>query len=319
MKAVVWANYGQPDVLALSDFHKPVLKGCEVLVNVKASTVTAGDVRLRALDVPRGFEWLTRLAFGLLKPRKVIPGMEFSGEIVAIGEKVQNFSIGDRVFGSLGGRLGAHAEYICVPESAVIIKKSDELTYYDAVSLVFGGQTAFYFLCEKAQLQNGQSILINGASGAVGTASLQLAKYLGADVTAVCSTRNVEFVTSLGANSVIDYTQEDILNIGNAYDVVLDTVGNLPLSVCKHLLKPSGKLVNTNANLLTNLIALYDKQLICGVAAESKDCLEFIQQLASAGKMTPVIDRVCALEKIVEAHRYVDSGRKRGAVVIAMA
>lgn len=319
MKAVAWTQYGKPaDALKIIEAEKPIPKKNEVLIKIYSSTVTAGDARLRGCKVPMGFWLLTRLVFGLFKPRKTIPGMDFSGEIEAIGKEVTLFDIGDRVFGTSGMNLGANAEYICLSENALFIKKPDDINHNDAVASLFGGQTAIHFLKEKAKLGKDQKILINGASGAVGTASIQLAKYLGAEVTGVCSTCNIELVKSLGANKAIDYTKENIEMSEEAYDIVLDTVGNISLSRCKNLLKKQGKLISINGSLLTNLSAILNKKLISGVAEESKEHMELLKNLVRDGDIKPVIDRVYPLEQIVEAHTYVDAGHKKGNVVISV-
>lgn len=318
MKAVAWTKYGKPDVLKIIEVSKPAPKENEVLIKIHSSTVTIGDARLRSFSIPFGFWLPTRIVFGLFKPRKTTPGMDFSGEIESIGKETTLFKIGDKVYGTSGMKLGANAEYICLSEKAAFIKKPDEIDYDDAVAVLFGGQTAIHFLKEKAKLGTGQNILINGASGSVGTASIQLANYLGADVTGICSTTNIELVKSLGANRVIDYSKENIEKTEDVYDVILDTVGNFPLSRCKHLLKNQGKLISINADLLTNLYAIFKKNLISGVAQESKEQIEFLKKLALTGNLKPVIDRVYPLEEIVEAHSYVDKGHKKGNVVIAI-
>jgi len=319
VKAVAWTKYGQPtDALKIIETDKPSPQKNEVLIKVHSSTVTAGDARLRGFNIPAGFRLLTRLAFGVFKPRKTIPGMDFSGEVEAIGKDVTLFNVGDRVFGTAGMHFGAHAEYLCLPEKAAFIKKPDGINHSDAVALIFGGQTAIHFLKEKARLSRGQNILINGASGAVGTASIQLAKYLGAEVTAVCSTANIELVKSLGADKTIDYTQEPIEKREQRYDFILDTVGNLSRSRCGKLLKKQGTLIAINSGMLTNLSAIFNKQLISGVAGESKESIEFLKNLARNGDIKAVIDRMYPLEDIVEAHKYVDAGHKKGNVVISV-
>jgi NADPH:quinone reductase-like Zn-dependent oxidoreductase len=319
MKAVAWIKYGKPaDALKIIEAEKLIPKKHEVLIKVYSSTVTAGDARLRAFNIPTGFWLLTRLVFGLFNPRKKIPGMEFSGEVEAIGKGVSLFNIGDSVYGTSGMHLGALAEYICLPEKAAFIRKPDEIEHNDAVASIFGGLTAIHFLKEKAKLGAGQNILINGASGAVGTASIQLAKHLGAEVTGVCSSGNIELVTSLGASKTIDYTKEDIASSEEVYDFVLDAVGNIPLVRCKNLLKEKGKLISINGGLLVNLSAIFNKKLISGVAQESKEHIELLKDLVINSNLKPVIDRVYPLEEIVEAHKYVDEGHKKGNVVISV-
>lgn len=318
MKAVRWTGYGAPEVLILDKFNKPTPKDDEVLIKIYASTVTAGDVRLRATKVSMGFWLPTRLAFGLTKPRKQIPGMELSGEIEAIGKNVTLFNKGDTVYGTTGMALGAHAEFVCLSESSNIVRKPNNITHEQAVGVVFGGLTALHFLGEKVKVTKGQKVLINGASGAVGTASVQLAHYYGAEVMGICSTKNIKLVQSLGAKNVIDYTREDFTSrIGN-YDVILDAVGNLSLAQCSGLLTENGKLILINAGLFTNLSSLVRKNLICGVAGESKEALNFLKERIGAYDIKVVVDKVYPLDKIVEAHRYVDLGHKKGSVVIAV-
>lgn len=319
MKAVAWTRYGNPaDALKLIEAEKPIPKKNEVLIKVHSTTVTAGDARLRASKVPIGFWLPTRLAFGLFEPRKKIPGMHFSGEVEEIGKEVKSFNIGDMVYGTAGMHFGANAEYICLAEKEAFIKKPDAIDHDDAVASIFGGETAIHFLTEKAKLGAGQNILINGASGAVGTASIQLAKYLGAEVTAVCSTGNLDLVTSLGADKTIDYTMETVGASGESYDIVLDAVGNIPLSRCKNMLKRRGKLISINSGLLVTLSGIWKKEMITGVAGESKEHLELLKNLVMNGDIKPVIDRVYPLERIVEAHEYVDEGHKKGNVVISV-
>ncbi|WP_223786810.1 NAD(P)-dependent alcohol dehydrogenase [Marinicella meishanensis] len=319
MKAALWETYGKPaDALRFSDADQPRPKSNEVLIKVHASTVTAGDARIRALNVPQGFRLLTRLAFGWFKPRKTIPGMEFSGVVKFVGNGVKSFKAGDRVFGSTGMQLGAHAEYLCLPEKAVMVKLPVEISHQEAVASLFGGLTAIHFLKQKAQLKAGQTILINGASGSVGTASIQVAKYLGANITAVCSTGNMKLVKSLGANQVIDYTQTDLDAISAEFDFILDAVGNLPLSRCQNMLKERGKVIAIVADLPTNISAIFNAKLISGVAWENKANLTFLKIQVLNGDFNPVVDRVYPIEHIVKAHEYVDTGHKKGSVVITM-
>ncbi len=318
MKAVIWIKYGSPDVFLLKKVKKPVPKSDEVLIKIYATTVTTGDCRLRALNVPIGFWLPTRLAFGIVKPRKTIPGMDISGEVEAIGKDVRLFKKGDKIYGSTGMSLGANAQYISLCEKKAIVTKPDNISHKEAATIPFGGLTAIYFLRDKANIQRGQKILINGASGAVGTASTQLAKYYKAVVTGVCSTVNIELVKSLGADKVVDYTKENFTNNGKTYDVILDTVGNLSLSSCKDSLKKEGKLILINAGLLDNLMSIANNRLICGVAGEKKEDLVFLRELVEAGDIKPVIDRVYPLERIADAHRYVDKGHKKGNVAITV-
>lgn len=318
MKAIAWTKYGSPDVLKIIETKIPKPKTDEVLIKIHSSTVTAGDVRLRSFNFPAGFWLPSRLVFGLFKPRKLILGMDISGEIAAVGSNVTLFEIGDKVYGTSGMHLGANAQYICLSENAALVEKPKNVTHEEAVAILFGGLTSLHFLKNEGNIRKGQKILINGASGAVGTASIQLAKYLGAEVTGVCSTENIELVKSLGANQVIDYTKEDVKKINDVYDIILDAVGNFSLSRFRHLLKEQGKLILINAGLFTNLSAIFRRSLISGVAGESKKELDYLRELVESGKMTPVIDKIFPLEETVEAHKYVDKGHKKGNVVISV-
>ncbi len=318
MKAIAWTKYGAPEVLKLKEFEKPSPKNSEVLIKIHASSVTAGDCRLRAFKVPMGFWLPTRLVFGLTKPRIPIPGMDISGEIESVGKDVKLFKKGDKVYGTTGMRLGANAEYTCLSENSALVKKPNNMTHEQAAAVLFGGLTAIHFLRDKANLQGGQKVLVNGASGAVGTASIQLAKHLGAEVTGVCSTSNIELVKSLGAKEVIDYTKEDFTKSKETYDVILDAVGNLSLPQCKKSLTKQGKLILINTGLLTNLLSIARKNVICGVAGESREALDLLRERVEAGDIEAVIDRTYPLKKTAEAHRYVDKGHKKGSVVISI-
>ncbi|HED39928.1 MAG TPA: NAD(P)-dependent alcohol dehydrogenase [Chromatiales bacterium] len=318
MKAIVWTKYGGPEVLKYGVFEKPTPKSGEVLIKIHASSVTAGDCRLRAFKVPLGFWLPTRLVFGLVKPRKAISGMDLSGVVESTGSEVTLFEKGDEVYGTTGIRLGANAEYICLPESAALVKKPGNISHEQAAATIFGGLAAIYFLRDRACLHRGQKFLINGASGAVGTASIQLANYLGAEVTAVCSTSSIELVRSLGATKVIDYTKEECTKNRETYDVILDAVGNLSLSKCKQSLTMRGKLILINAGLWTNLSSVAKSNLVCGVAGESKEALIFLRERIEASDIRGIVDRVYSLERTAEAHRYVDGGHKKGNVVIAI-
>lgn len=306
--------YGTPDVLEVQDLEEPTPKNHEVLVKIASSAVTTGDCRMRRFDVPSGFWLPARLAFGLLKPRKKITGMDFSGEVVAVGKGVSLFKKGDRVFGTTGMALGANSEYTCIAENKALIKIPDSISHTDAVSLIFGGITALYFL--QGKIKQDSKVLINGASGSVGSSAVQVSKNYGAKVTGICSGSNRELVLSIGADKVIDYTNNDFSDNGVVYDVILDTVGNLSYASCKRSLSKSGKLILINAGLGTIISSLVKKNLICGVALESKELLQEILRLYETKRLKPVIDKVYSLEKIVEAHRYVDKGHKKGSVVL---
>lgn len=324
MKAIVYTQYGPPDVLQLKEVEKPIPKDDEVLIKVHATTVTTGDVNVRNfVFVPRGFGLISRLIFGLNAPRKKILGVELAGEIEAVGQTVTSFKAGDQVFGIDGMRLGAYAEYKCMPESGGLVHKPANVTYAQAAALPNGALTALTFLRNMGKIQAGQKILINGASGSVGAAAVQLAKAFGADVTGVCSTTNLALVQSLGAEQVIDYTQADFSQNGQRYDLIFDTVGKLSFAACKNSLTPkglflagAGGLPEFGQMLWTSLTG--GQKVRAGVSSERKEDLAFLAELIETGQLKPVIDRCYPLEQIVEAHRYVDTGRKKGNVVITV-
>ncbi|HEU5102865.1 MAG TPA: NAD(P)-dependent alcohol dehydrogenase [Roseiflexaceae bacterium] len=323
MKAIVATAYGPPEVLRLTEIEKPAPKDNELLVKVRATTVNAGDCRMRSFTVPPIF-WLPgRLALGLRKPRNPIFGMEFAGEIEAVGKAVKRFKPGDRVFGStFDVRFGAHAEYKCLPEDAAVVAKPDAMTYEEAATVSLGAYTALYFL-KAGNIQPGQKVLINGASGSVGTFAVQLAKYFGAEVTGVCSSGNVALVRSLGADTVIDYTREDFTKNGETYDIIFDAVGKTSLPQCKSSLKSNGYYLHT-VMVLPELNRLWysmttGRQVVGGTAVPRTEALVFLKQLVEAGQLKTVIDRCYPLERMAEAHGYVDQGHKKGNVVITVA
>ena len=318
MKAIAWLKYGKPEVLKLEEFERPIPRSKEILIKIHASSVTTGDARLRSSKFPLGFWLLTRLAFGLTRPRKKIPGMDFSGEVSSIGKDVNLFKEGDMVYGTAGMKLGANAEYICLDQDSAIALKPNNVTHEQAAAVVFGGLTSIHFLRDVADIKRGQKVLINGASGAVGTASIQIAKYFGAIVTGICSAANIELVESLGALNVIDYTKVDISQANQKYDVILDAVGNLSIAKTKNSLTKEGKLILINADLPTILFSFFQRNVFCGVSAESKETLAFLKERVEADEFYAVIDKVYSLEQIAEAHRYVDTGRKKGNVVITV-
>lgn len=318
----MYERYGPPEVLELREVAKPSPKDNEILIKIHATTVTSADWRMRSLSMPAGFGLMARLIFGVLRPRNPILGTELAGEIVSLGKSVSKFKVGDQVFAFSGASMRCHAQYRCVPESGAVALKPPNLTYDEAAALSFGGTTALDFF-HRGNLQRGESVLINGASGSVGTAAVQLAKHYGAEVTGVCSSANAELVRSLGAAHVIDYTREDFTRNGKTYDVIVDIAGTAPYSRSSGSLKESGRLLLVLAGLPEMLRVPWvsmtsSKKIIAGPAAERAEDLRFLAKLAEAGEFRPVIDRRYALEQIVEAHRHVDTGRKRGNVVVSV-
>ncbi len=323
MKAMVYERYGPPDVLHVQEVAKPTPKDKEVLIRTYATTVTAGDCRVRSLRMPVGFGLIARLVLGVSKPRQPMLGSELAGEIASVGRDVRQFKVGDQVFAFTGARLGCYAEYTCMLEDGAVALKPANLTFDEAAAMSSGGTTALAFF-RKAKLQSGEKVLINGASGGVGTAAVQLAKHFGADVTGVCSTANVELVRSLGAHHVIDYTTEDFTEQGATYDVIVDTAGTAPFSRSKRALKERGRLLVVLGGLPDLLhvpwVAITShKKVIAGPAAWRAEDVRFLAELAEAGAFKPVIDRRYPFEQIAEAHRYVDTGRKKGNVIITLA
>lgn len=323
MKAAVFEHYGPPEVVNIRDVPKPEPRANEVLIKVHAATVNSADWRIRSLCVPPGFGLILRLVFGVFKPRKPVLGLELAGEIVQTGTKVSKFSLGEQVIAISSSHLGAHAEYIALPEEAAIVRKPANLGYQQAACLAFGGTTALDFLHHKGKLQAGEKVLVVGASGTVGLAAVQLAKHFGAEVTGVCSAANAALVKSLGADRIIDYKTENFLHGAETWDVIFDAVGTVAPVRAEALLNRNGRLLMLVAGLADSLQAPFrvrhdGKKAMVGAAAERLEDLQLLADLAAAGKYQPVIDSVYPLTEIVAAHRRVDSGRKVGSVVIAV-
>lgn len=323
MKAIVYTTYGPPDVLEPREVEKPVPRDNEVLINVHATTVTAADYRVRGFSVSPAFWLPARLMFGVLKPRRTILGTEVSGVVTAVGRDVTLFKAGDPVFGLDSSDFGAYAEYVCRPEEGALAVKPANLTHTQAAAIPHGAISALFFLRDKGRIKRGQKVLIYGASGGVGTLAVQLAKHLGADVTGVCSTANLDLVKSLGADAVVDYTRNDFTGNGLTYDIIFDTVGKTSFSRCRGSLKRNGRYLLTVFDFPQMIQMLWTsmtggRKVICAVAPERAEDLMFIKGLVEAGAIIPVIDRNYPLEHAAEAHRYADKGHKKGSVVITV-
>jgi 2-desacetyl-2-hydroxyethyl bacteriochlorophyllide A dehydrogenase len=322
MKAIVYTQYGAPDVLQLTEVAKPTPKDHEVLIRIYATTVTAGDCELRSFKIPL-IIWLPlRLYMGLRKPRKHILGQELAGEIEAAGKEVTRFRKGDQVFAATGFRFGAYAEYICLPEEGVLALKPATMTCEEAAAVPVGGLEAVHFL-RKGHIQSGQKVLIHGAGGSIGTFAVQLAKYFGAEVTGVDSTEKLDMLRSIGADQVIDYTQEDFTKGGKTYDVIFDVVGKSSFSGSVRSLTHNGRYLLANAGLSQMVRGRWtsirsSKKVIVGAASEKTEDLLFLKELIEAGKIQSVIDRCYPLGQIAEAHRFVEKGHKKGNVVITV-
>ncbi len=323
MKAIIITKYGSPEVLQAQEVAKPIPKDNEVLIKIYATTVTTSGSFMR-----RGVPYFGRLFTGLTKPNVSIPGTDLAGEIEAVGKDVKQFKPGDKVFAATDTNFGAYAEYTCLPEDGAIAIKPANMTYEEATSICEGALTALPFLRDEGKIQSGQKILVNGASGAIGTFAVQLAKYYGAEVTGVCSTSNVELVKSLGADRVIDYKKEDFTKSGDTYDIIFDTVGKSSFSQSKNVLKPGGYYLSPVFStsillqmLWTSITISGDKKVkFAATGLRSKEDkvkdMNFLKELIEAGHLKSVIDRRYPLEQIVEATRYVDAGHKTGNVVI---
>lgn len=308
MKAAVNRRYGNPDVVSVVEVPVPAPRKGEVLIRVKAVAVTAADARIRGANFPKGFGLMSRLFFGISRPRKSILGSAFSGTVE--DSRSADFETGDEVCGMAGMRMGAHAEFVVV-SSRVLARKPAEVSHDEAAGLLFGGSTALFFLRDKGAVASGMSVLVNGASGAIGTNAVQLAKHFGATVTAVTSGRNAKLVKSLGADHVVDYTSAEL---SGRYDVVLDTVGTISPATGRSLLTGSGVLLLAAANLWENLQARGNVKT--GMAPERVQDFDFLLDLAARGELKVVLDQVSGLDGIVAAHAKVDSGRKVGNVIV---
>lgn len=323
MFAFTYTRYGSPDVIAKTQMPKPTPKPGEVLIKTHATTVSSGDWRARSLTMPKGLAFAGRLVFGITGPRKPVLGTEFAGTVESAGAGVTTFASGDAVIGFPGAGFGAHAEYIVMPADGKIAHKPDHISFATAAAVPFGGTTAYDFLINKAKIKSGESVLINGASGATGSACVQIAAHLGATVTAVCSGKNADLVHGLGASHVIDYNLQDFATGEQQYDVVVDTVATAPLVRTRHALRAGGRMVmiagNTSDMIFGGLKArLRGLRMIGGVASESRDILQAVVNLTSDGDFKPVIDRCYAFDDMRAAHQHVDTGHKKGSVVVTI-
>ena len=330
MKAIVYTRYGPPEVLQLKEVAKPTPKDNEILIKVYATPVNYGDtaarnfrgISPRQFNMPFLFWFGARIAFGIRQPKITTLGAQLAGEIEAVGKAVTLLKVGDQVFGYRGMNMGANAEYICMPESGLVASKPATMTYAEASSVPYGALTALNLL-RKVNIQPGQKVLINGASGAIGTYAVQLAKYFGAHVTGVCGGPGLEFVRSLGADKVIDYTQEDFTRNGETYDLIFDILGRSSFGRCRNSLSENGRYLLASFKLKQLFQMLWTskiggKKVICALSSEKLPDLLLIKNLVEAGTIKTIIDRCYPLEETAEAHRYVEGGHKKGSVVITV-
>jgi NADPH:quinone reductase-like Zn-dependent oxidoreductase len=329
VKAIKYSQYGPPDVLKLVELEKPAPKSNELLVKVRAVSINYGDmiarnfknISSREFNMPFLFWFLARIAFGLNAPRNGVLGSEFAGEVEAVGGDVKTFKAGDPVFGFRGQSMGANAEYLCVPEHSMVTAKPANMTYDEAAAVPYGALTALSLL-RKVKIQPGQKVLINGASGSIGAAAVQLAKHFGATVTGVCSTRRLAYVKSLGADKVIDYTREDFTRSGETYDLIFDVLGRSSFEKCKSSLNENGPylLASFKGRQLLQMLLTRNssKKVICALSGETLDDLLFIKTLIESSELKTIIDRRFPLDKTADAHRYMEAGEKRGCVIITI-
>ncbi|MCX6556634.1 MAG: NAD(P)-dependent alcohol dehydrogenase [Candidatus Aminicenantes bacterium] len=330
MKAIICTKYGPPEVLQLREVGKPVPKDNELLIRIYATSVNFGDLLARNFREisPRKFNmplllWIfAKIFFGINKPRTTILGSEFAGKIESVGENVKRFKAGDQVFGYRGQSMGAYAEYLCMPENGVVALKPANMTYEEAAIVSYGAIMAL-FLLRKQNIRPGQKVLVNGASGGIGAAAVQLAKYYGAEVTGVCGTPRLDYVKSLGADKVIDYNLEDFTKSGETYDLIFDILGKSSFSRCKNSLSKKGRYLRASFKTRELVQMLWTsmkggKRVICALAPGRRDDLLSVQELIEAGKIKTVIDKRFPLAQAAEAHRYVEQGQKKGNVVITL-
>jgi NADPH:quinone reductase-like Zn-dependent oxidoreductase len=323
IKAIAYDRFGSPDVLHATDIPKPAPRNDEILIKVHATTVTSGDWRARTKNVPSGFGPIALLVFGFSKPRQPVLGNQLSGHVEAVGSAVTTFKVGDRVFAYTGAKWGCYVEYKCLPQDGAVTLTPANVSDEQAAAMSFGGVTALVFL-RKGHIKAGEHVLVSGASGAVGSAAVQIAKHFGARVTGVCSTGNVELVKSIGADDVIDYTKQDFTTNGEMYDVIVDTAFAAPFSCAKGSLKAGGRLLAVAGTLGDMLGAPWvslttTKRVIAGPVSGNADDLRLLARLAKSGTFTPVIDRCFPFGQIADAHRHFDTRHKQGSIVITWA
>ncbi len=324
MKAVICNKYGNPEeVLQIKEIDKPVPKQNEVLIKIHATTVNGADARIRGAVFPSIFNFPVKLVMGFKGPRKKVLGVELAGEIEAVGEKVTRFKEGDSVFASTGASFGAHAEYTCLPENAIMVIKPSNMSFEEAATVPHCALAALYFL-RKGNVRPGQKVLIHGASGGIGTFAVQIAKSMGAEVTGVCSTANIEMVKSIGANKVIDYTSESLAQSGETFDVIFDTVGKSSIPECLSVLKEKGIYFSAVhlelSRILEGIKASLSgtKKVVGGVAKYTTENLNALKNMIESGELKTVIDKQYTLEQIIDAHTYVDTGHKKGHVSVSI-
>ncbi|UCH63139.1 MAG: NAD(P)-dependent alcohol dehydrogenase [Fidelibacterota bacterium] len=330
MKAMVYTKYGPPEVLQLKEVEKPAPRDNEILIRVFATTVNYGDIvarnfvniPTREFHMPLALLFPTRVFFGFRKPRITILGAELAGEIESVGKDVTLFREGDQVFGYRGQSMGANAEYLCMPEDGMVGIKPANMTHEEAACVPYGGIMALSLL-RKVNVQQGQRVLINGASGGIGSFAVQLAKYYGSEVTGVCSTPRLEYVEALGADKVVDYTKEDFTQSGETYDLIFDILGKSTFSRCKNSLKPNGRYLLASfktGKILQMLVTsiMGSRKVICAMASETQEDMVLLKELAEAGNIKTIIDRTYPLEQAAEAHKYYEQGRKQGRIVITL-
>jgi len=330
MKAVVYTEYGPPDVLHLKEVEKPTPKDNEILIRVMAAPVNYGDmvarnfknIPTREFHMPLLFLLPARISFGYSKPKKTILGSEFAGEVEKVGKDVKKFKKGDQVFAYVGMNMGANAEYLCMPEDGMVGTKPNNMTYQEAACVPYGGIMALSHL-RKVDIRKGQKVLINGASGGIGSLALQLVKHYGAEVTGVCSTPRVKYVKALGADKVIDYTKEDFTKNGETYDLIYDILGKSSFSRCKKSLKENGRYLLASFKMgkvfqMLGTKIIGKKKVICAVASEKQEDMVLLKELVEAGKIKTIIDRTYPLEETAKAHKYLEKGHKKGHVVITV-